>query len=338
MFLCAKNGGKPHRLPTGLAVVAALSLTAISLGGSAIAASRGKSPSQQSFPSPQEAVAALASAVKADNLVALSAILGPESKEIISSGDDIADKQGRERFVSLFEQKNGLKQETDRKAILTLGNDDWPFPIPLVKANGGWVFDTRAGKEEILNRRIGRNELSAIQTCLAYVDAQREYASKDRDGDGVLEYAQKFASASGKKDGLYWEAAENEERSPLGPLAARARKEGYPGARDEHEAAPYHGYYYRILKAQGRHAPDGAYEYTAGKDMIGGFALIAYPAQYGSSGVMTFMVSHHGDVYEKDLGRKTSAVAQSMRIFDPDKTWRKVEPKYLECSSEAHEN
>jgi hypothetical protein len=182
-----------------------------------------------------------------------------------------------------------------------------------------------AGKEELLNRRIGRNELNTIQSCLAYVDAQREYAMKDRDSNKVREYAQRFGSTKGKKDGLYWEAKEGEEQSPLGPIAAQAVREGYTGRKTGDKPAPYHGYFYRILKAQGKNAQDGAYDYVVNGKMIGGFALVAYPAEYGASGIMTFIVNHDGVVYEKDLGKETSKTASAMTKFDPDKTWKKAE-------------
>jgi hypothetical protein len=285
---------------------------------------------QRTFASPEEAVAALINALKTDDVEDLSAILGPEGKQLIFSGDEIADKNARQRFSRMYDEKNQLKRESEDKAVLDVGNNDWPFPIPIVKAGEAWHFDTRQGKTEILNRRIGGNELDTIQTCLAYVDAQHEYASKDRNGDGLFEYAQKFSSEPGKKDGLYWETKEGEEQSPLGPLVAQARSEGYKKKKPGDKPVPYHGYYYRILKAQGVSAPGGAYDYVVKGKMIGGFALVAYPAQYGSSGIMTFIVSHGGDVYQKDLGGMTAATAQAMKTFNPDKTWSKVDPKYLQ--------
>ena len=199
------------------------------------------------------------------------------------------------------------------------------FQFHSLKKVNAWFFDTIAGKEEILNRRIGRNELNAIQVCLAYVDAQREYVLKDRDGDRLLEYAQKFISNQGKKNGLYWEIKEGEKQSPLGPLVAKAAKEGYTGKKPVGKRTPYHGYYYKILKAQGKNAPGGEYDYIVKDKMIGGFALVAYPAEYGNSGVMTFMVNHDGVVYEKDLGKDTEKIAAAMKKFDPDKTWKKAE-------------
>jgi len=280
---------------------------------------------QKTFQSPEESVKALFDAVKADDTKGLLAIFGPAGKEIISSGDEVADKTSRERFVKSYEEMNKLVKENDMKIILHVGNGDWPLPIPIVKVGEKWRFDTKEGKEEMLNRRIGRNELNAIQVCLAIVDAQREYALKDRDGDGLLEYAQKFNSEKGKKDGLYWEVKEGEEDSPLGPLAAKAVKEGYGGRKSDDKPAPYHGYYYRILKAQGKNAPGGTYDYVVKGKMIGGFGLIAYPAGYGNSGVTTFIVNHDGVVYQKDLGKDTERIATTMTKYDPDKTWKRVE-------------
>ena len=207
-----------------------------------------------------------------------------------------------------------------RRHVIILGNDDFPFPIPLTRNKSGWEFDTAAGRLEILYRRIGRNELDAIQTCLAYVDAQNEYAEKDRTGAGVGVYAQRIVSTTGKKDGLYWPSSDGEQ-SPLGELAAQASAEGYKVGAGSH---PYHGYYFRILTQQGPNAPGGTLNYVVRGKMIGGFALIAYPAEYGNSGVMTFLVNHAGTVYQKDLGDYTMRLVQRMNWFDPDQTWKKV--------------
>jgi hypothetical protein len=290
---------------------------------------------QDTFMSPSEAVEAFVAAIKAGDEKLLLAVLGPEGKQLISSGDEVADRSSGEFFLRMYEEKNQLNNQSDKRVFLEVGREGWPFPIPIVKTGGKWRFDTREGKEEIINRRIGKNELSAIQACLAYVDAQREYASKDREGDGLVEYAQKFFSEPGRKDGLYWEAGEGEEQSPMGPLVANARSEGYTWKESVHRPTPYHGYFYKILKAQGKNAVGGAHDYVFRGRMLGGFALVAYPAEYGSSGVMTFIVSYRGEVYEKDLGKKTASVAQAMDTFDPDKTWRKVHTKYLEPSAQG---
>jgi hypothetical protein len=280
---------------------------------------------QKTFASPEEAVKALIDAAKAGNQEELMAIFGPAAKDVLSSGDAVEDKAVRERFVKAYDAKNALIREGDAKAVLQIGAEDWPFPIPLVKKNQQWSFGTKKGKEELNNRRIGRNELSTIQTCLAYVDAQREYAAKDRDSDGLFEYAQKFVSTPGTKDGLYWEAKPGEEESPFGDLFAQATREGY--TKTSNKPTPYHGYFFKVLKAQGKNAPGGAYDYVVKGRMIGGFGMVAYPANYGVSGVMTFVVNHDGIVYEKNLGKDTAKIAQAIKLFNPDKTWRKVETK-----------
>jgi hypothetical protein len=279
-------------------------------------------PKQKTFSTPEAAVEALVKALRDGSEKELLAIFGPGSETLISSGDKVDDRERREEFVRLYGEANHLVPAGEKKLIVHVGKNDWPFPIPIVKAGESWRFDTKQGKEEIINRRIGENELGAIQTCLAIVDAQREYAAVDRDGDGLLEYAQKFGSTEGKTDGLYWEVKPGEKPSPLGPLVAKARGEGYSKAE---RPAPYNGYFYRILKAQGQSARGGAYSYLVKGKMIGGFAIVAYPAVYRSSGVKTFIVNQDGVVYQKDLGPKTATLAKSMNTFNPDKTWEKVE-------------
>lgn len=271
------------------------------------------------FPSPEAAVAALVQAVRTADTAAMLGVLGPDARALVASGDDVADRQSRERFVRAYDEAHRLSPAGAGRAVLVVGRDEWPMPIPLVQDPGGWWFDTAEGREEILNRRIGRNELNAVQVCLAYVDAQREYYARDPDGDAVLQYAQRFRSAPGKRDGLYWETPPGDAPSPLGPLVAKAESAGYKGPAGPR--VPYWGYYYRIVKAQGPSAPGGAYDYVVRGRMIGGFALIAYPAEYGASGVMTFMVSHDGVVYQKDLGPGTAATARGLTRFDPDPTW-----------------
>lgn len=272
---------------------------------------------QQAFPSPDEAASAFAAAVKSGARRNISRLLGSGGDDIVSSGDEVADKEARESFAAAYDAKHSVKLDGDNKAVMVLGNDDFPFPIPLMKRKAGWEFDTKAGRLEILYRRIGRNELDAIQTCLAFVDAQNEYAEKDH-GQGLGVYAQRIVSTVGKRDGLYWQG----EGSPLGKLAAIASAEGYKAGRTP---IPYHGYYYRILTRQGPNAPGGTLSYIVKGKMIGGFALIAYPAEYGNSGVMTFLVNHSGAVYEKDFGDYTRMNVRRINRFDPDQTWRKVE-------------
>lgn len=281
----------------------------------------------QSFDTPDQAAAALVSALRSGKPERLLKVLGREGETLVNSGDPVADRQARARFLRAFAQAHELVRHGDERAILVVGEEQWPFPIPAVKLDGRWRFDTLAGKQEILDRRIGANELDSIQVCRAYVDAQREYAFTDWDGDGLLEYAQGFMSSPGKHDGLYWPAAGDEPESPIGPLMARARAEGYSTAQGK--PRPYHGYYYRILKAQGPNAPGGAQEYVVRGHMIGGFALVAYPAQYGSSGIMTFIVSHDGILYQKDLGPETALKAKEMERYDPDPSW--MEP-YVEAT------
>ncbi len=278
---------------------------------------------QKSFASAEEAIKEMVSALKSGDRNALLAVFGPFSKELISSGDEAADREGRLKLLHYYGEKNKLVDVGDRKAILVIGKEEWPFPIPVVKKGKSWRFDTKTGKEEILNRRIGANELNTIQAILAFADAQREYALKDLDGNGLFEYAEKFMSDPGKKNGLYWETKEGEEPSPLGAFFASAKREGYDG-NGSRGNAPYHGYYFKILFSQGINAPKGAFDYKVDRKMLGGFALVAYPAQYGVSGIMTFMINQDGMVYEKNLGRKTETIAREMKVFDPDKTWRQV--------------
>jgi hypothetical protein len=302
-------------------VLAAVTLLATGLASVVLTSA---SHAQLTFSSPEQAAAALAEAVKSGTNRTILKVLGNPAEDIISSGDEIADSEMRQRFIAAYDAKHSIKAEGNKKATLVIGDDDFPFPIPLSYGSSGWEFDTKAGRREILYRRIGRNELDAIQTSLAYVDAQNEYAAKDH-GLGVGVYAQRIVSSPGKKDGLFWH--DDNDPSPLGELAAQASREGYQLSG---QGAPYHGYYYRILKAQGPDAPGGALSYVATGKMIGGFALVAYPAEYGNSGVMTFLVNHAGDVYQKDLGRRTEIIAKRMLTFDPDQTWKKVDPDALE--------
>lgn len=307
--------------PFGLAIAFAVIVFTLILSCPAFA----RGPNQKTFGSPEEAFTAMVKAMKGQDARELAVIFGPGGKKLVFSGDALADKAVRDNFVKAYEEKNRIENIDDNRIILHVGNNDWPLPIPLIKNGNVWRFDTKAGKEEILQRRIGKNELSAIKTCQAYVDAQLEYAAGDYDGDGLFEYAQKFVSAPGKKDGLYWETKEGEPKSPLGALIATAAREGYLAKEGKNKAVPFHGYYYKILKEQGKDAPGGAYGYVAKGKMIGGFALAAYPAQYGNSGVMTFIVNKDGLVYQRDLGRNTAKIVQGMKTYNPDQTWKKAE-------------
>jgi hypothetical protein len=278
---------------------------------------------QASYPTPEAAAKALYEVVKLHDTKSIYSVLGPGSDKYIYTGDEVADQQMRDRFVAAYDKALKIEHVSGKKATLLLGEQESPFPFPLVKGAKGWKFDAKAGAEEIVNRRIGENELFTIKVCLAYGDAQHEYAESDRDGDGIIEYAQKFRSSEGKHDGLYWPTSEGEPLAPLGPLVARAKAEGY--AAKDGGPVPYHGYYYRILTAQGKDAPGGAYDYVVNGNMIGGYALVAYPARWGASGVMSFTCSHDGVVYQKNLGAKSAETASKMTLFNPDASWKKAE-------------
>jgi hypothetical protein len=276
---------------------------------------------QQDFKTPDDAASALASAAKTGDRKAIVTVLGPDGQDIVSSGDEVADAATRQRFIAAYEAKHQIAIEGDNKGILVIGQEDFPLPIPLVRKDGLWRFDTAAGREEILFRRVGRDELDAIQSCLAYVDAQNEYAERDRTGAGANTYAQRIISEPGKKDGLYWPTSQGEDASPLGELIAEATAQGYrPGG----GRTPFHGYYFKILTKQGPAAPGGELDYIVRGKMIGGFALVAYPAEYRNSGVMTFIVNHTGNVFQKDLGPDTAKLAERMTSFNPDQSWTKV--------------
>jgi Protein of unknown function (DUF2950) len=274
---------------------------------------------QQRYNTPDAAVTALMEAVRVGSPTLLTRVLGPGSDELVSSGDPVADAFARKRLLDSYNIRHQIVREGKDNAVLVTGQEEWPFPVPLVRFNNTWRFDAQIARREIVFRRIGRNEQGAIQACLLYVYAQREYAKKGFAGEGV--YAQRLLSRPGEKDGLYWPALSSEDESPLAEAAAAAAAEGYP-ITDQRN--PYHGYHYRILTRQGPNAPGGEIDYVVRGNMTGGFALVAYPAQYRISGLMTFLVSHHGHIYEKDLGSRTAAVASGMTNFDPDDTWRRV--------------
>ena len=304
-----------------IAIVTALIL----LTAAAVPAAETKpKPKVKAYASPQAAVDDVVAALRNYDLKTLLATFGSESQRLFATEDPVADENLRKQFLQLYDQKHELTPKGESTRILVVGNEAWPMPIPLVKSSAGWTFDTAAGMDEIINRRIGRNELSAIQTCLAAGDAQREYYRADRDGDGVLEYAQAFRSTPGQEDGLYWPVAEGGPPSPIGALVVEAEGEGY-GPED----TAYHGYRYRLLTKQGPAAPGGAYDYMVRGNQIGGFAVVAYPAAYGDSGIMTFMLSHSGIVYQKDLGEQTESKALNMESFNPE-GWTKVAKKDLE--------
>ena len=276
----------------------------------------------QVFPTPEAAVEALVAASRSGESGNIVVVMGSGATKLVESGDAVADRNAHERFVGLYDEAHTLVPEGDARQVLEIGATEWPFPIPLVKGKDGWSFDTTAGVEELLARRIGQNELNAIQVCLAIADAEAEYVVLNPEQAKPPHYAARFVSSPGKKDGLYWPPSETEGESPLGPGVARATSEGY---RVEHgKLTPYHGYLYRILTAQGPHAEGGALDYLVKGKLYGGFALVAYPAEYRSSGVMTFLVNHEGVVFQKDLGKDTASMARAMKRYDPDPSWTRV--------------
>ena len=299
-----------------------LLFTTVTLAGIATGVAIAQGAQGTAFTSAQDGVDKFVAASRSNDMATLDKILGPDGRDILHSGDAQADKNALSRFVSAYDAGHKLSQAGPDKETLSVGADDWPLPVPLVKGADGWHFDAAAGKDEVLARRIGRNELITIDACKAFIDAQREYASADH-GDGILDYAGRFMSSPGKKDGLYWPAKAGEPQSPLGPLFARAQAAGYaPGKGGGPQ--PFNGYYFRIMDGQGPAAKGGAYSYLAHGKLMGGVALIATPATYGVSGVMTFMVNQDGDVFQKDLGPETSKAAAAIKTFDPGNGWKKA--------------
>jgi hypothetical protein len=284
----------------------------------------------KSFASPDEAIIALNDALKQNDNRQLISILGPEGKKLIYSGDEVADQADRACFIQKFKEKHRMNQKNPEINILYVGKEDWPLPIPIIKTRSGWYFDTAQGKEEILNRRVGKNELNVINVMEAYVDAQREYVRRDWNANGVMEFAQRLVSTEGKKDGLYWPVKEGGKPSPFGPLIAQAVKEGYN--KKDMELTPYHGYYYKILHGQGKNTTGEEYNYVVKNKMVLGFGLVAYPAEYGNSGIMTFIVNQQDSIYEKDLGPDTAKIVGSMETYDPDQSWKKVKKEFLPAS------
>jgi len=281
-------------------------------------------PSYRVFASPDLAGEALQAAAKSGDEKRLLAIFGPDAKELLSSGDAVQDKAAVEGFVARYGVMHRWRKMPDESETLVVGADNFPFPIPLKKSAGGqWFFDTVAGEDEILSRRIGRDELAIIDVCRAVADAQAVYFAHPHDGQAAKQYAMKFISDPGKQNGLYWKSPEGQPRSPLGPLAASAAVQGYSVKPNSH--APFHGYYFHMLEGQGSHAPGGAKNYVVDGKMTGGFAFVAYPAKYGNSGVMTFMISQDGLLFQKNLGKTTAETAAAMTEFDPDASWSLVE-------------
>ena len=304
-----------------------LAVVAILLTGCFSILSVAQQPGQKTFSSAEEASNALVTAQRSNDEKALLDILGPDGKQIVSSGDETEDAESRANFVRRYQQMHRLVKEPDGTTVLYIGAHNWPTPIPLVNKGNLWYFDTEAGKKEILYRRIGRNELSAIRVCQELVAAQKEYSAEHK------EYAQKIFSDEGQHNGLYWKATGGETQSPIGPLVAAAFTEGY--AKSQAGAlTPYRGYYYRILTRQGKNGPGGAKSYIENGKMTAGFAFMAYPAEYRSSGVMTFIVNEDGVVYQKDLGKRTDVLAKALKEYNPNSTWRKTEVQQEEAAGE----
>ena len=302
------------------------SFTACLLAGAAVAAlaTCTRAPQYRTFASPEGAVAALTAAVKAGTIDEVLAIFGPGGQSLIDSSDPATARRNREVFIAAVAERWRLEQPDANTRVLVIGREDWPFPVPIVKDAQGWRFDTPAGTEEVIARRIGRNELAAIRICRTYVAAERLYAERPHDDQPAGLFAPAFRSDPGRENGLYWPAAHGKKPSPLGDLVARAAEEGRPMGQDKAEPSPFHGYYFKILTAQGPDATGGARDYLVNGRLSGGFALVAWPAQYDATGVMTFLVNHDGTVREKDLGPDTPSIAKAFRLYNPDDSWRAV--------------
>ena len=309
------------RRSRGMAFIAAFLMAIFIFAGSMPAVG---APLQRLFSSPEHALKTLTEAVRTNDKAALDQIFGPSARDL-RSGDEVQDAAEFDEFSKHLAEKTELVKENDSKVILQIGNESWPFPIPVVKHGDQWFFDTEAGREEVLNRRVGENELTAILVCRSYVNAQREYTLNDWDGDGIFAYAQKLRSDPGRRNGLFWRAAPGEAISPLGELVAQARMEGYKKDKatfKEEKPTPFHGYYFKVLTRQGKNAPGGKYNYIINGNMVGGFALVAFPSNWGKSGVMTFIVNQQGKVYQKNLGPDTEKIAQKMNHTIPTKHGR----------------
>jgi hypothetical protein len=323
-FSVEKKTMKFQRMMKTLAIAGLIAAAPAMAAAQPAPATRG-ALQQQAYATPEEAAGALAAAIRGLDEKALLAVLGPTAGDWLASGDAVADRKDWEKFLAAYDRQHRISPLSDGRAIVIVGEDDWPFPAPLRREGQRWVFDAAAGREEIVNRRVGRNELDTIQTLLAVVDAQREYAAGDLDGNGSNDYARRFISSEGARDGLFWPVADDAPPSPLGPLIGAATREGYRSRAAGGPPIAYHGYRYRMLSAQGAAAPGGAYDYRVNGRLIGGFAVLAYPAKYGVSGVMTFIVNHDGTVYQKNLGRNTETAASRMTRFNPDVGWTKVD-------------
>jgi hypothetical protein len=312
-------------LRTAAAALAVLTLTSLAGIAGAASASEPTAPAQ-SYATAEDAVTALVDAVRSDKSKAILAVLGPGSEKLVNSGDKVVDDTARKKFVTAYDEKHQLTAGAPDRMTLIVGNDNWPLPIPLVQSEGRWHFDSAAGAQELVDRRIGRDEIAAIRTALTYVDAQKAYYEIARQVEGTPFYAQLLVSSPGRHDGLYWVPDEGEDDSPLAPLVAQAQDEGYPGAQASGKPQAYFGYYFRILTGQGPDSPEGAMNYIgADGEMTKGFALIAWPASYGASGIMSFVVNQDGIVFQKDLGPETVSAAARIKLYDPDLSWSRVD-------------
>jgi hypothetical protein len=305
---------------------AALFTAALAVTGTAQAAETAAPATGQTFATAEDAVTALINAVRSDKSEAITAVLGPGSESLVNSGDKVVDETARQKFTTSYDAQHQLVADGPDRMTLVVGKDNWPLPIPLVRSDGRWHYDSAAGAQELVDRRIGRDEVAAIRTALTYVDAQKAYYDLAREVEGFPFYAQRLVSSPGRHDGLYWDPEEGNDESPLGPLVDQAKEEGYPGAQASGRPRPYFGYYYRILTGQGPNSPGGAMSYIAGNgEMTKGFGLIAWPVSYGASGIMTFIVNQDGVVFQKDLGPATAAAASRIKLFDPDLSWSRVD-------------
>jgi hypothetical protein len=313
-------------------IVLAVVLAAIAAGGVPAPANSAE-PMQaaapatgETFATAEDAVAALIAAVRGNKPDAIAAVLGPGSEKLVNSGDKVADATAREKFAAAYDEQHQLVPASADRMMLNVGKDNWPLPTPIVQTAGRWHFDAAAGAQELVDRRIGRNEIAAVRTSLTYVDAQKAFFALAKEVEGKGFYAQRLVSSPGRHDGLYWDVEEGEDESPLGPLVAQAREEGYPGAQASGKPQPYFGYYFRILTGQGPNTPEGAINYiTSDGEMTKGFALIAWPASYTVSGIMTFVVNQDGIVFQRDLGSNTTSIASTAKLFDPDLSWTRVD-------------
>jgi hypothetical protein len=320
-----ESNAMPRLVIAGL-VAAAVSIAPVQVALPADNSGASVAAAGQNFATVEDAVTALIDAVRSNKPDAIAAVLGPAGEGLVNSGDKVVDATARQRFTEAYDEQHKLVSDKPDRTILDVGKDNWPLPIPIVQTDGRWHFDTAAGAQELIDRRIGRDEIAAIRTSLTYVDAQKAFFTLAQQVEGTGFYAQRLMSSPGRHDGLYWIPEDGEDESPLAPLVAQAQEEGYPGELSAGKPQPYFGYYFRILTGQGPDSPEGAMNYiTSDGEMTKGFALIAWPASYGTSGIMTLIVDQDGTVFQKDLGPTTAATAGTIKLFDPDTSWARVD-------------